>query len=254
MKVQPAESLSSQTLWPREVKVLGAQNGITSVTFYTIDPAATSFDAFQADVRERLLPIIAANPWLGARLLAKGPSMEYADKRAAPTDPPTSFSAESVCERVFGATTDAAIHPTQEYNALSVAVAAHGVHGAKQLFKSGNPVSRMVCIDVSPDCVALIWSVSHAVADGYTYYRLLNMLADNVLVEPMPPQVHLMTSSFVLFLKSLLDPPFSHALQRFVHCLFSNVPARRAQNVYGGHSIVAWCGGGEVGRGLAGAD
>ena len=168
---------SSVALWPREIKVLGAQAGISSITFYTIDPAATSFDAWQADVRLRFLPIIAANPWLAAQLVS-GPAMQY----------DASGSAEDACSRVFSATQNVAIHPNAEYNALSVACAALGVGGAKDLFKSGAPVGKLVCIDVSPTCVALLWSVSHAVADGYTYYRLINMLAENVAVEALAPQ------------------------------------------------------------------
>jgi hypothetical protein len=169
------EAVIREPLFEREAKIYMQHPPICSVTFFQGD-----FEAAKLFLQTRLTAVLALNPWLGGRLAKVGRNLElfYSPEGTALSE---IFTVEP--EPVKN------LQMTAEYEELMKAciplsIGGNGLgNGAKQL-KSNCVVSRIV---IAPTTVsgnpgfALVFSLSHAIADGYTYYEILNMLSDDSL-------------------------------------------------------------------------
>lgn len=196
MSVSPATETSVK-LFKEEVTRFAGHPGQTTCTFYQCgkgggDPAE-DYNALLAHFRSKLVKILAVNPWLAGRLSKKDTLTfvsegQEADKAAATT----------LIDRVFAevdARADAelgrAISRSAPYPALNRAclgVAAVGT--ATELKKSQGPVLKVRLVknvDGGSGC-ALIFAMSHYVADGHTYYKILNQLGSRQPVIRLEPQ------------------------------------------------------------------
>jgi len=84
---------------------------------------------------------------------------------------------------------DTQIHPDMPYKELLAAVTANKVSvvpNGNGLIKSGQPVSKLIVVPMKEsNRFAVIFSMSHTVADGHTYYTILDMLSSTNELFPM---------------------------------------------------------------------
>ena len=143
-----------------------------TVTFCEGDPEA----AFAA-LKKRLSAVINANPWVAGQLVKK-----------RLVHPQT--GSDTLVDEILSMQKCAAVTRSTLYPKLVKAVAGNpalAVQKGAVLQKTKARVTKVVV--VAPEATgrefALIFSMSHVVADGHDYYRILNMLAGTAPVEAM---------------------------------------------------------------------
>ena len=170
-----AEAFIREPLFAREATIYMQHPPICSVTFFQGDIAtATLF------LQTRIQKVVALNPWLEGKLAKAGKefqlvypkeSISLSDLLTVLPEPVANLQITTEYEALMKACIPLSIG----YNGLST--------GFKQL-KEKSTVSRFVIAPTgsaesdSPG-FALVFSLSHAVADGYTYYEILGMLSDD---------------------------------------------------------------------------
>jgi len=143
--------------------------GIATVSFFEGD-----LDVVYKSIQEKFYTIVNLNPWLTGKLVqGKGDdviSLAY-HKSSVSKD---SFS------RIFSNKPDhISITGTMEYAAILKAVHSLFIPSTNHMLNKGNRVTSLTLVKDSTDPkgkFALIFSLSHTVADGHTYYKILNMI------------------------------------------------------------------------------
>jgi len=146
--------------------------GISTVTFFTGDASVAV-----NQVRARLRETVEANPWLAGRLVKGGKSgmplrlvystsasaLDVAVSKILRVDPPglkldDTLSYDKLCKVV--AKSDAQVGP------------------GHKIMDKDLPIARVTIVSGPTDqsSFALVFSLAHTVADGHTYYRILNQL------------------------------------------------------------------------------
>mmetsp|Transcript_1985 Transcript_1985/g.4594 ORF Transcript_1985/g.4594 Transcript_1985/m.4594 type:complete len:465 (-) Transcript_1985:547-1941(-) len=162
-------------------------DGVTTVTFFEGDIPVQH-------IKDKLVQIVQASPWV-AGTLAPSKGRPGESKKGKPQlffeDPaPTE---EKILESLFQEVT-MNISPTMEYEQLIETmkkdVSKPHIIGGWKLMDKKLPYTKLT-IAKNPNgglkSWALIFSVSHAVADGYTYYKLLSMFNSGVEVMSFEP-------------------------------------------------------------------
>eukprot|EP00500_Bicosoecida_sp_ms1_P011866 CAMPEP_0203830648 /NCGR_PEP_ID=MMETSP0115-20131106/66466_1 /ASSEMBLY_ACC=CAM_ASM_000227 /TAXON_ID=33651 /ORGANISM="Bicosoecid sp, Strain ms1" /LENGTH=484 /DNA_ID=CAMNT_0050739709 /DNA_START=86 /DNA_END=1536 /DNA_ORIENTATION=- len=171
---------------------------VTTVTLYSrLDDAGEAAGAEAAaaapsrsaadSVRERLRLVLGANPWLTGHLerASKKERVRLVYDDVEPTDASVAsvFEVAAEADLALGVPLATSYGDAETFRAVSAALIksrANVPPGMKQLNK-GAPVSRFTVVtdlvDAPRFAFALVASVSHTVADGYTYYALMNMLS-----------------------------------------------------------------------------
>lgn len=166
-----------EPLFGREATIYMQHPPICSITFFQ-----GAIDAAKLFLETRLTNVLALNPWLCGKLEKAGKKLELV------------YPAESnLLKDIFTVLPEPVkdLQMTTEYHTLMKAciplsIGGNGLgNGAKQL-KAKSVVSRFVIVPTSSSKsdhpgFALVFSLSHAVTDGYTYYEILGMLSDNSL-------------------------------------------------------------------------
>jgi hypothetical protein len=180
-KVSPAAETGSATLLKEESTLMSYCGAMTTITFFTGGPAPVEA------IRARLAAVVAANPWLAGRLVrGKG------EKRWRLTFDP----AGPLRDGIF-----TVARPGQyAVQGVSYAALQKVLRGSPLEVKGGtkavNKGAVLVNVTVIPDGGgggadgpqwALTVSMSHTIADGYTYYRIYNMLSAAVEVAALSP-------------------------------------------------------------------
>ena len=175
MKVAPASPAepSSVTLLKEEGSIHAMAGAVTTITFFT-GPAPVEA------IRERLSAVVAANPWLSGRLVrGKG------EKRMRLTFDP----AGPLRDGIFTVAS-----PGQyKVQGVSYAEVYKALKGSPLQVKGGtkavnkDAVQLKVTVIPDGDQWALVVSISHTIADGYTYYQIYNMLSTSVEVKALNP-------------------------------------------------------------------
>lgn len=155
------------------------ETGITTVSFYKGD-----FKAAVEAVRAQLALVVASNAWLAGRLVKT--------KAGVRLRHPASPSATHI-DALFTATSadDAAafkLSPTAAY----VKICADMYASNKVIVQSGGglvgkdlPVTLLTMSESAAGQFALIFSMSHAVGDGRTYYEVFQMLQPGAAVRAL---------------------------------------------------------------------
>lgn len=164
-KVGYEESVEVVELLKDETGGLMHELGISTITFYKGDVTPAS-----EALRAQLARVVAANPWLAGRLV-KVAGKAALRHPAAPAD-------DAVAELfAAGAATYA---PSRGYEAICTELyksKANTVVGSGfALLGRDLPLARLSVLESSPGEFAVVFSLSHAVADGRTYYEILRML------------------------------------------------------------------------------
>lgn len=163
-KVGYEESVEVVELLKDEAGGLMHEVGISTITFYKGDVTPAS-----AALRAQLARVVAANPWLAGRLV-KVAGKAALRHPAAPAD-------DAVAE--LFAVWAAAYAPSRGYEAICTELyksKAHVVGSGFALLGKDLPLARLSVLESSPGEFAVVFSLSHAVADGRTYYEILRML------------------------------------------------------------------------------
>ncbi|WP_438426451.1 hypothetical protein [Aquimarina macrocephali] len=161
--------------------IIKGENGITTITFYRGDQTHVS-----SALRARLKEIIDDNPWLAGRLVKnkkhKNLQLSY----------PSGPIPDDVIERIFlDNPSHIKIGSNTKYEELFKVSKPAIVKKGVQLINKTDPVTKLTIV---PDLhsqgkgFALIFSISHVVADGYTYYKIFNQLFTDKPVERLAAQ------------------------------------------------------------------
>jgi len=149
---------------------------ISTLTFFRGDAARAS-----AFLRARLGEVLQANPWLTGALAKRSGQLEL----CYPLEP-----AAGQLERLFNPTQRAGkpgkvpvVDSTMSYMALCEAVGGSAAEILKGSSCINKPEPLLALTEVPDnkrpsDTFAVVFSVSHVIADGFTYYKLLAMLSD----------------------------------------------------------------------------
>jgi len=160
-------------------------DGITTVTFFKGDlQNAATF------LRERLAKVAAANPWMLGNIVKE----KQHGKRCA-----LRFLTQAVVtDDVFAVRPDFVLSEDTEYGLLVKKVNASGakIPSGKKLLNKPLQVCKLTLCRAhavetaagdADNGFALIFSISHVVCNGGTYYQLLNMLSADGEVVAMNP-------------------------------------------------------------------
>ena len=150
--------------------------GVATVTFYKGDFATAS-----TALREQFGAVVAANPWLAGRLVKSKASGGVTLRHPAVVAPDSShvdtlFTSANASE---AAATGLVLAPTKPYADMMTELYA----GKKFIVDSGlslvdkdKPVTLLTLAESAPGEFAMVFSISHGIADGRTYYEVLQML------------------------------------------------------------------------------
>lgn len=156
--------------------------GITTVQFFEGDAVAAA-----VFLKERLAQVIEASPWIGG-VLVKNASMhgKLAAIRYSKNLDKIRYSKN--IDALFDVDETLQLSEDMPYKALAKAVTrsrAHVPRGVKLLNKP-LPFTRLTVVPrASGGGFAVIFSMSHVVADGATYYTVLGMLSAEGAVQPV---------------------------------------------------------------------
>ena len=166
---------SSVELHKRERTQYMGHPGICTVTFCSGDPQ-TTFSSLKA----KTLEVLTANPWIGGTFDKK--------KDLVFSSSPTSED----CDSIVSICKNAKVNRALPYPRLVAAVAKDasmsvGTGGA--LRSSGARITKLVVVE--PEAAggefAIVFSMSHAAADGHDYYRIFNMICSTDPVDSLTP-------------------------------------------------------------------
>lgn len=148
-------------------RLLKDEYGISTVTFFKGNPeVATKI------IRRRLMDVVNANPWLVGRIMK---NKKCKNLQLVHSPAPVN---EEQFERLFN--TDALeISSEMEYQELCNALKGAIVKKGFDTINSSEPVCRItfaVDRDNPQNGFAFIFSLSHIVADGFTYYQIFNSI------------------------------------------------------------------------------
>lgn len=146
-----------------EQKYLKYLPSITAITFYEGDPPI-------AFMRDRLAAVINANMWL-AGTLRKGTN-------GAELVLPTRVDTRRVFTEIDMPGLRVDMHPGKEMlPRLLKLMVKEGIHD--------EPIFLVTMIRIEPTRFAVLVSMSHVIADGYTYYQICGMLSSNGVVTSL---------------------------------------------------------------------
>jgi len=153
-------------LTDRELAMYLDIESISTITWY-------EGSAPQEFLQTRVGEILALNPWLTGRFVkASGRvSVSYSTSAAAPEAPYF-----NVLQAEEEAPKSRRLKPSPA-DKLDRIFAPYCVKTARQSVGKDQPLFRVTVVQRTPDRFAVCMSLSHAIADGVTYYSLLRMLS-----------------------------------------------------------------------------
>ena len=178
-KVSPEEAGSvspeagSVTLLKEECLIHSQIGAVTTFTFFK-GPAPV-----QA-IRERVTAVVAANPWLAGRLVkGKGEKRWRLTFDPAGTLRDGLFTVAEPGQYKVQGVSYAALQKVLKGSALEVKGGTRSVNK--------DVVQFNVTVIPDGDQWALTLSISHTIADGFTYYQIYNMLSSSAEIKSMSP-------------------------------------------------------------------
>ncbi|GMI01315.1 hypothetical protein TrVE_jg13018 [Triparma verrucosa] len=177
-----SEEMTEVELMKDEKGGLMFEAGITTITFYK-SSGDGSFETACTALRSQLDKVVGANPWLAGRLV-KGKTGTALSHPKAPM--------ASQIDKLFQAlkTDDALkLDPTSTYEKICTDMYAN----KKVVVGSGfgtkgkdKPLAILTLLESSAaGTFALVFSISHVIADGRTYYDIYNMLSPGSAVRSL---------------------------------------------------------------------
>ena len=153
-----------------ESGIMSMGDGIHTINFYDGD-----YQAAAAYLKERFKLVAEQNPWITGHLYKRPGEKETLIHLRYPKDYLSMVdSIVKVCNEK-----DLTLTKDMEYKRMcdkvkkSSAWIAPGLH----LVKTASPICKLTIVPMGISQFGVIFALSHSIADGYTYYTLLNMLA-----------------------------------------------------------------------------
>jgi len=161
---------------------------VTTVTYFK---GVTPQDALAA-VKERLRKVVSANPWIAGRIVKRKSNKRFLLLHPAPGEP----VAEEMMEELLQMDRDViGLHSALPYAKLTEVVgkseALAPSIGASYMFRSEaaqESLTTRVTIVSDPtdeNACCLIFSMSHVVADGHSYYQVLRQLSETEEIKAL---------------------------------------------------------------------
>ena len=126
-------------------------------------------------LKPRLRVVVNTNPWIAGKFVAK--------KLVHPT-----MGSDAIVAELLSGAKCAAVSRRTKYPDLVKAISQNAdlvVSKGAVIQKKGMRITKLVVVE--PETAggefALVFSMSHAAADGHNYYRIYNMIAGNAPVE-----------------------------------------------------------------------
>lgn len=142
-------------------------NAVSTLTFFNGSPPIEK-------LRNKVQNIIAKNPWLRGSLTKKGSHIFLTfDPDREPTLDDISLS------------NDPELKSEMNYEEIFSRVERHSVGTGYDCLKRHSPLLHVSVITTSPNSFALFFSISHAIADAHTYYKLFGMLDEKREAESL---------------------------------------------------------------------
>jgi hypothetical protein len=134
---------------------------ITTVTFFKRTAAENPYNF----IKERVVKLVRKNPWLSGTL-------SRPQGRVALSYPED----ESNLRVSFALHEDPCVRSDVPYSVLFQSVAKFSVETGAKCLATKSPLFKVTVIESSPSEFAVVFSISHVIADGYTFYCLYGML------------------------------------------------------------------------------
>jgi len=155
------------------------EEGIATITFYKGDAASAA-----KALREQLTRVVAANPWVSGRLVRKGMVDNNLCLVHQVTPSPSDIDPIFASSSAYKPSSKTA-YPTLltgMYASKAVIVGS----GTSLVDQPNKPVTLLTITEsTEPNEFAVVFSMTHAIADGRTYYEILKMLQPGAPVEPL---------------------------------------------------------------------
>jgi hypothetical protein len=134
---------------------------------------------------------------------------------------------------MFALVSDPLLRPDLPYNELADRSFCYSVGtGLATIGHPETPLLRLTVIDTTPGCFAVYFSVSHTIADGYTFYKLWSMLS--TAEQPYAMSIN-RVHSFSKDLNDVLAPndgeSWFHSVATTVNFVFTALFCSRARAV-----------------------
>ena len=179
---------------------------ISIVNFFRGDP-----DAAAEHLRSRLDLVLDTNPWLAGRLKLRGQSLEL--------HVPDAVALEERREATFRDVSIKALYPGMRVEQMNSLLASEKVKGAwGKCVGRDEPLFRLVLIRTQPSSFAVLFTLSHTIADGHTAYRLYEMLGDSG-VRAVPLEARREASYMIDDLETSVDLELNFRVMRRVSTL-----------------------------------
>ena len=146
-------------------------SGVTTITFYkgNLEDVVTT-------IRNRFKDILLANPWLAGKLVQRK------GQKRLHLSYPEHLVDDNLIDALFQVNPSTlSIHSTMKYMQLGRALKPAIVQKPKEIINQDLLVTKLTLCNDSVDKTSgfsLIFSLSHSVGDGHTYYKILNMLSE----------------------------------------------------------------------------
>eukprot|EP00949_MAST-11_sp_MAST-11-sp1_P000870 g870.t1 len=181
-KVTPAAEKKELELMKDEVGGLMYEYGISTITFYEGDAAAAG-----KALREQLSVVVKANPWLAGRLTKtkSGTRLEYPDV------PDESIDIDPLFSVITANEADETLKPSSSNPYVATCTSLYKskkllVGNGFSLVGKDEPLMRLTITESEAGNFGLIFSMSHVIGDGRTYYDIYQMLQPGSgLVRPL---------------------------------------------------------------------
>lgn len=180
------EPMRTVPLLPVECKMVPFAEGITTATFYE-----GNLKTVEGSLRSRIRQIVTANPWLAGTIVHDGKTKLASNKRVNQVElkyPTSTSNLEWHLDRVFCVRSDVEFPSEDSTNPQILGDLLCKIepycHVPKGIVNKDIPVCKFSAFRMESGFV-LVYSLSHLVADGHTYYTILDMLHDKNKVYSM---------------------------------------------------------------------
>lgn len=161
-----AESKTTQSipLNDYEKKMMRFKGGISTCNLFQSDNKESAI----AFIHERFQQIVYANPWLKG-VCSKGKKRKiYLNFNSSDTD---------ATPLIFCGDASSSINEKSSYTDIINVCEPHMVEQAFKLYHKKNRLTKLTILHLDNQRFLLIFSLSHLIADGHTFYQIFNMLS-----------------------------------------------------------------------------
>ncbi|CAJ1960143.1 unnamed protein product [Cylindrotheca closterium] len=160
------------------------QLGVTSISFFPTEDGV-DFETSVLKLKSRLREICEANPWLVGKIVKDKKRHERLmcsfPNVIRDEDVDAIFSADTLdCMQAIGR--------SSSYKDVAKAVRKSGAicKAGHELINNSDRVTKVSLLPINDGReIAFVFSLAHVVADGQTYYQLLNMFVDDSAIESL---------------------------------------------------------------------